>query len=491
MSTKMALGEVYSINRAKPKQGRATSRGMIAALTEHFRCPDEFLPLELSGQLSADSGYFQFDENTVCYGRSAAGHRTGDVRSRLYCTSQDVRNNGPTVQLPFDPTEIINNLRRERYVRHTSWNELSVGNRWARNIYYLIRPWLSVGVRKHLQRAYTAGWKHTAFPRWPVDTSVEQISEQVLLRSMKAQGIDRVPFIWFWPDGARGCVLMTHDVEAQIGYDHCRELMNLDKEFEIKASFQIVPEGSYKVSDSLLEEMRDRGFEVNVQDLNHDGYLFADRDEFLRRAKKINDYGKAFGAKGFRAAVLYRNLEWMDALEFSYDMSVPNVAHLDPQHGGCCSVMPYFVGDTLEIPLTTTQDYMLFHILNDYSLDLWKTQAASIREKHGLISFLVHPDYIIEQRARNTYHDLLNWLSELRSQRQLWFALPGEVDEWWRARRQMHLVKRGGEWIIDGPMADHAVLAYATIANYRVAYEFDRSPRIVVRPESRRAGTVS
>ena len=40
-------------------------------------------------------------------------------------------------------------------------------------------------------------------------------------------------------------------------------------------------------------------------------------------------------------------------------------------------------------------------------------------------------------------------------------------------------------------MSDQAVLAYATIANDRIAYEFDRSPKIVARPEFRRADTVS
>ena len=66
---------------------------------------------------------------------------------------------------------------------------------------------------------------------------------------------------------------------------------------------------------------------------------------------------------------MYRNQAWFDALEFSYDMSVPNVAHLEPQRGGCCTVMPYFIGDLVELPLTTIQDYSLFHILGDYSTD--------------------------------------------------------------------------------------------------------------------------
>ncbi len=61
-------------------------------------------------------------------------------------------------------------------------------------------------------------------------------------------------------------------------------------------------------------------------------------------------------------------------------MSVPNVAHLDPQRGGCCTVMPYFIGDILEIPVTTIQDYTLFNILNDFSTRIWKEQTAIIRE---------------------------------------------------------------------------------------------------------------
>ena len=64
---------------------------------------------------------------------------------------------------------------------------------------------------------------------------------------------------------------------------------------------------------------------------------------------------------------------------------------------------PYFVGKILELPLTTRQDYSLFHILNDYSIDLWKKQLDLIRKRNGLMSFITHPDYLIEPRARNVY----------------------------------------------------------------------------------------
>jgi hypothetical protein len=157
---------------------------------------------------------------------------------------------------------------------------------------------------------------------------------------------------------------MTHDVETQRGCNSCKTLMDLDDSFGIKASFQVIPEQRYIVTTDFLAPIRDRGFEIVIHDLNHDGHLYRNRKQFFERAAKINSYATAYGAEGFRAASLYRKQKWYDALNFSYDMSIPNVAHLDPQRGGCCTVMPFFIGDILELPVTTTQDYTLFNILN-------------------------------------------------------------------------------------------------------------------------------
>jgi hypothetical protein len=108
--------------------------------------------------------------------------------------------------------------------------------------------------------------------------------------------------------------------------------------------------------------------------------------------------------------VLDRNLDWYDALRFSFDLSVPNVAHLDPQKDGCCTVMPYFFGDTLASPVTTTQDYMLFHFARRLlTRSVEDTDEADCR-KNGLVSFIVHPDYVTDQKARGVYRDLLIFL---------------------------------------------------------------------------------
>jgi len=282
-----------------------------------------------------------------------------------------------------------------------------------------------------------------------------------------------VPFVWFWPDGAPSCTIMTHDVEHLSGRNFCSRLMDLDDSAGIKSAFQIVPEGRYPVPDSFLDEIRDRGFEINVHDLNHSGRLFASREDFRRGAEEINAYGRRFGAVGFRSGALYRNQAWFDALDFSYDMSVPSVAHLDPQRGGCCTAMPFFIGRILELPLTTIQDYTLFHILNDYSIDVWKHQVAAVTQQHGLASFIVHPDYIIPKRARSTYQALLEHLARVRDAGQTWIALPREVDRWWRERSRMSVVRDGSGWRIEGVGKERASLASATLVDDTLAFTFE------------------
>jgi hypothetical protein len=251
--------------------------------------------------------------------------------------------------------------------------------------------------------------------------------------------------------------------------------MDLDDSYGVKSSFQLVPEDRYEISDAVLANFHDRQFEVNVHDLNHDGRLYANKQEFLRRAQKINAYARRWGAQGFRSGALYRNVDWYDALDFSYDMSVPNCGHLEAQGGGACTIMPYFIGDMVELPLTTTQDYSLFHILGDYSIDLWKRQIQTILQRNGLISFIVHPDYIVDKKAQDTYRALLTYISELRDRGTLWIARPGEVANWWRRRKEMTLQKASvGGWQITGDERGEGRVAQVCLAEENVIYKPER-----------------
>lgn len=429
---------------------------MQNCLVQYFRCPEEFdCIVPKKGGFSKD-GYFRFGKDSICFGSYHA--QQAAPTDLLHDAIEEVVIDGGKVLLPFDPAQAVENLYRETYVgewREGSFSALS-------KIYYFLRPLFPVAVRRHLQMLYLSNWKKLTFPSWPVDCSVDSLMEQLMLLSLRASETDRIPFIWFWPDARSSCAVMTHDIETKTGCEYCPALMDIDDAFGIKASFQVIPEERYQVRPEFLEEIRRRGFEICVHDLNHDGHLYKHREQFLQRAAKINAYRREFGADGFRAAVLYRKQLWYDALKFSFDMSVPNVAHLDPQRGGCCTVMPYFLGDILEIPVTATQDYSLFNIMSDYSIDLWRQQAEIIMEKHGCANFIVHPEYVIESRAQNTYKELLAYLNDLRNTRGLWITTPGEVNRWWRQRASMRLVKSGASWKVEGQGSERAKIAYAT-----------------------------
>lgn len=447
---------------------------MIQALIDYYRIPAN-LPDAISVIAEAKSGpvgFFQFGQGNVCYGRCATGAAHDTKNSIQFDVLDDVRCDGKTILLPFDFNEVIENLRRERYrtKNYGKFEQLATSEP-IHKLYYAVRKTLPVRLRRGLQRFYFRGWEDLPFPGWPVDFTVDNLHEELLRLLLLTSGAEKLPFIWFWPMGAPNCLIMTHDVETPDGRDFTFALMDLDDKFGLKASYQIIPEERYQVSPEFASEIRSRGCEFNIHDLNHDGNLYRERSEFLRRAAKINSYARQYTARGFRAGAMYRKPDWCDVFEFSYDMSVPNVAHLEPMRGGCCTVMPYFVDKIVELPLTTAQDYSVLHILNDYSNELWKQQLALLRQRNGLMCLLTHPDYLIEPRARKVYESLLDHVQQLIAREKIWTALPGDVDCWWRARREMSLELHGNEWKIVGPESGKARLAYALIKDDRIVYE--------------------
>ncbi|MGB2664465.1 MAG: hypothetical protein WAK48_10705 [Candidatus Acidiferrum sp.] len=449
---------------------------MYNLLSDYYRTALNSAVVCPNGKQKLESGFFHYGRDIVCYGQCSTGVASDLAGAIHFNASQATRAANGEIHLPFDMSKIIDTLRLEHYVKYLNQGQgrftelVSV-----RDAYYSIREELPVWVRRYLQRAYLRNWRTLPFPRWPVDFTVDSLHEEYLRLAILAQGCDRIPFVWFWPNGASGCLIMTHDVESVAGRDFTSTLMDIDLEYGFKSSFQVIPEKRYEIPDSYVSEIRERGFEFNIHDLNHDSHLYDEKSEFLRRAKKINEYAAKYGARGFRSGALYRNQDWYDAYDFSYDMSVPNVAHLEPQRGGCCTVMPYFVGKILELPLTATQDYSIFHILKESTIDLWKQQVASIQQKNGLLSFIAHPDYLIAPKYRKIYESLLAYLRQIVDREDIWAALPGEVDRWWRARREMKLVEDGKGYRIEGPGSECAHIAYASLDGDRVVYTLDEA----------------
>jgi glycosyltransferase involved in cell wall biosynthesis len=451
---------------------------MSLEFQQHFRCPDAASAFRVSADLGAQSGFFRFGSEVTCYGQAAGVRVASSYLDALDDCSSGISLKDGHIQLPFDPDSVVRNLRNETYTRQMEADVTKLGSHpTIRTMYYWGRPFMPVPMRSVLQRFYLRGEMANPFPVWPVDRTVEALFEKMMALAIANAGGRPVPFIWFWPDHSTAAFILTHDVESQVGLDFIPALMDLDDRYGFRAAIQFVPEKRYDIPSGLLQFVRDRGFEINVHDLNHDGNLFRERKEFLRRAERINAYVREFGCEGFRSGALYRNPLWYDAFQFSYDMSIPNVGHLDPQGGGCCTTFPYFIGKVLEIPVTCTQDYSLFHILNQFSIDLWKQQAEKIIAGHGMISLIIHPDYVAEKPAQDTFTRMLDYVRGQYVPQGVWATLPSEINRWWRQRQAMKLVAQGDGWRIEGAGSERATIAYAAIADGRVTYSFENPGR--------------
>jgi len=100
-------------------------------------------------------------------------------------------------------------------------------------------------------------------------------------------------------------------------------------------------------------------------------------------------------------------------------------------------------------------------------------------EKHGLISVVIHPDYLTSARARNIYEGLLAHLAQLKAKANLWVTTPGEVNTWWRQRSEMTLVEKDGQWRIEGPGKERASIAFASEKDGRLEFSFAAAPSTV------------
>src|SRR6516162_8069776 len=236
----------------------AFSQNVGSLLSDFYRCPRVAANFTLAAPLSPVVGYFRIKkEDLICYGRLAAAQpaaTTNDTHPEICPQFSEDK----TIRLPFDPVEVVANFLLEKY-KADGKNSKNTGSP-VRRLYYLLRPFMPVYVRKHLQRLSLRGWDRISFPHWPVDRTVDQLFERLLAWAMEAQGTTEVPFVWFWPDGHSSCASITHDVETSAGRDFCAQVMDLNDSYRIKTSFQVVPEERYHVSPSFLNSIRERGF---------------------------------------------------------------------------------------------------------------------------------------------------------------------------------------------------------------------------------------
>src|SRR4029077_9333129 len=182
-------------------------------------------------------------------------------------------------------------------------------------IYYRLKPLVPQALRTAIRRRVALRLRKRVGDVWPI-----------------MPGSERPPENWRgWPEGKKFAVVLTHDVESKAGLQKCRSLMQLELDLGFYSSFNFIPEGSYRVPAQLREELTASGFEVGIHDLKHDGLLFTSRRKFKRRARRINDYAREWGASGFRSGFMLRNLDWLHDLDVQYDASTFDTDPFEPQ----------------------------------------------------------------------------------------------------------------------------------------------------------------
>ena len=299
-----------------------------------------------------------------------------------------------------------------------------------KRLYYALKPVLPRRLTRKLRRFYGAS-KHASFPLgWPVEDRYVHFQWEVIRHLVRITGQSSLPFIHFWPEGRRFAFVLTHDVETAAGQAHVRRVADLEASLGSRSSFNFVPE-RYSLDRELLQELRERGFEIGVHGLKHDGKLFSSPDEFARRARRINCYLRELNAVGFRAPLTHRQPEWMQALEIEYDLSFFDSDPYEPIPGGTMSIWPFEIGRFIELPYTLAQDYTLTRVIGEKTPRIWLQKVDFIEKHCGMVLVNTHPDYLVDVGTWNVYAE---FLQAMKSREGYWHALPRDVARWWYAR---------------------------------------------------------
>jgi hypothetical protein len=367
------------------------------------------------------------------------------------------RDDDGSVFLPFDPGEVMRYFWSEEY-RDVGRSAASATLRAAAlRSYYLARPLLPRPVQLRLRRGFTRVQSRSSFPGWPIEDNLHNFYAWLFALVTDLAG-GPVPFVDLWPGGRTWALVLTHDVETDAGYRDIDLLRSIERERGYRSSWNFVPL-RYHVGEDVVRALKDEGCEVGVHGLRHDGHDLESKRILDRRLPEIRAYAERWNAVGFRSPATQRHWELMPMLGFDYDSSYTDTDPYEPQPGGCCTYLPYFNQQMVELPITMAQDHTLFAILQNPEADVWLRKAHLLRERRGMVLILTHPDYAHDRRIVDGYRQLLD---AFQGDDTAWHALPRDVATWWRNRAASTIC--GGEegWRIEGPAAADGRVRFST-----------------------------
>jgi peptidoglycan/xylan/chitin deacetylase (PgdA/CDA1 family) len=355
----------------------------------------------------------------------------------------------------------------DRYYLEERYHGESRERSRAMAAYYGLKPLLPRRLQIAMRRLYAKRQVRSTFPHWPIEPLLVERREAELRLALERSGAERIPTIASWPDGNRFAAILTHDVEGPSGVANVRKIIEIERRHGFVSSWNFVAEW-YPIEAGLFDHVRAAGCEIGLHAVKHDCKLFESRASFEAELPAIHRYLAEWDAVGFRSPATHRNAEWMPELGALYDSSFPDTDPFEPQAGGCCSILPYFLDDLVELPITLVQDHTLWQILRETSIERWTEKSDWIAEQGGLINLITHPDYLDTPARLRMYEEFLEYLA---AQSGGWYALPREVASWWRTRSALHCVEDGEGARIAGAGAERASLLWARADGDDIALE--------------------
>lgn len=300
------------------------------------------------------------------------------------------------------------------------------GTHMLTNLYYFLKPMLPKNFRIRVRQWHAQALLSRHATTWPID-----------------EAAGTTPAHWpGWPAGKQFAFVLTHDVESTRGIQRIPQLLELDRQFNLRSSFNLVPDGTYDIPPDLLSNITRNHFEVGVHGLKHDGKLYRSKRAFPAKAAEIRDYMRKWNSVGFRSPLMQHKLGWLNTLGCEYDSSTFDTDPFEPQPDGVGTVFPFWVpssttGGYVELPYTLVQDFTLFSILKKRDISYWTDKLDWLVERGGMALLNVHPDYMCFQGAAaqdeypvSYYSDFLYYLTE-RYKGCYWNALPRDVSRYY------------------------------------------------------------
>lgn len=357
--------------------------------------------------------------------------------------------------------------RDDRHYLEERYQGESPGRSLPMSVYYRVKPLLPRRMQIAMRRVYAKRQMRTEFPRWPIEPLLVERRRAELRAELDRRGAERMPTIAEWPQGRRFAAILTHDVEGPAGVANVRRIIDIERRHGFVSSWNFVAEW-YPIEGGLFDHVRAAGCEIGLHAIKHDCKLFESRANFEAELPAIHRYLAEWEADGFRSPATHRNPDWMPELGARYDSSFPDTDPFEPQSGGCCSILPYFLGEMVELPITLVQDHTLWEILRQDTIEHWTAKSDWIVANGGLINLITHPDYLDTPARLRMYEEFLEYLA---AQRDGWHALPREVAAWWRTRAGLRCIEEGDEARIDGEGAERARLSWVRRSGNDVSLE--------------------